>query len=179
MKWRFWEKEEEQKQEETVVEVVSQQVEPTYDEELESFLKQSQVYPYLKQGLHIIDQALTGQICFYKDAHIEQSLKDCKIDFWYITENSIYLKVYTRRHERILDIDACNLEKKFIFKLNLPLEDGNFEPIFIEKTRTYAEFKSKLFQLLDPHHVETLKQVRTRHVLQSDARKHRLQNLFN
>lgn len=101
MKWRFWEK----KKEKVEIEKTKKK-EPTYDEELEKFLEQSQLHPYLQEGLQIINRAINGEISFYPDMHIEKELKDCKIDFWYISSDSIRLSVYNKDYDKILYMNA-------------------------------------------------------------------------
>lgn len=44
-----------------------------YDKDLEMYLEQSRLYPYLQEGLKIIDSVLSGEIHFVHKTDIEKN----------------------------------------------------------------------------------------------------------
>lgn len=170
LNWIFWRKKKKC--------VPTEEVEkPFYDEELEVFLQQSQVFPYLQAGLEMINQIIDGEIGFYSDTHIEQKSDIGEIDLWHITKHSIRLAVYNESYDKILYVDT-SLYGSFKLSLKLPMENGILESLFIEKTRIYEEYKKKMVRLYEISSSEDEKEERTKRLLQSDAQKHRLANLL-
>lgn len=168
MNWRFWKK-------------IFKSKEKIYDEELEKYLEQSQLHPYLQAGLDIIDRAISGEIQFFKDSQIEEETQNCDISFWYLTDTHICLRIYTKNRANLLEIKCTQYhdgDRKYEFILKLPVDNGKLEIINIEKTRLYEEFHGKLFSLFSPERKEGASEIRTKALLKKDAQKHRLHNLF-
>lgn len=152
-----------------------------YDDEMETYLKGSQLYPHIKAALEVMDNCISGDLHLEHRIHLKKTIEHTLVDLWHITPRSIELHAYTKQQECVLSVKCSYFSKShttYEFVLTLPLNNGEKEIIHIEQTKLYEEIKEKMFYLHNPERFSESKKNRSKRILKENAQKHRLQNLF-
>lgn len=146
-----------------------------FDTELESFLIESRLYPYLQEALRILQKYESGEEFLLVDCKETYDTGDIKVDVSRTFSGLLCVHVFDRHYNSWIEMYSSFhfFEHDFDLRTKLFSDTGESESVFIKQTQIYASLKSCCKHIHKKHKNKQYVQ-HSKQVLKKDSQTDRL-----